>query len=72
MRRKGACLDKAGAERFGGSLKRERTGHSPSATRQDVRDEVSDDIEMFYNSTRWHASLGYVRSNAYEAGLKAA
>jgi putative transposase len=72
MRRKGDCLDHAGAERCFSSLKRERTAHCPYATRQEARDEVIDSIEMFYNSTRLHSYLGYVSPNVYEAVLKAA
>jgi putative transposase len=45
--RKGECLDNAVAERFFGSLKRERTNHSRYATRQEARDDVIDYIEMF-------------------------
>jgi len=72
MSRKGECLDNAVAERFFGSLKRERTSHGQYATRQEARDDVIDYIEMFYNSKRLHSSLGYVSPNAYEAVLKAA
>jgi putative transposase len=72
MSRKGDCLDNAVAERFFGSLKRERTGHGQYATRQEARDDVIDYIEMFYNSTRLHSYLGYVSPNAYEAMLTAA
>jgi transposase InsO family protein len=72
MSRKGECLDNAGAERFFGSLKRERTAHCQYATRQEARDDVIDYIEMFYNSRRLHSYLGYVSPNAYEAVLKAA
>jgi putative transposase len=48
MSRKGDCLDNAVAERFFGSLKRERTAHCQYATRQEARDDVIDYIEMFY------------------------
>jgi putative transposase len=72
MSRKGDCLDNAVAERFFGSLKRERTAHCQYATRQEARDDVIDYIEMFYNSTRLHSYLGYISPNAYEVMLKAA
>jgi putative transposase len=67
MSRKGDCLDHAVAERFFGSLKRKRTAHGHDATRQEARDDVIDDIEMFYNSRRKHSYLGYVSPNEYEA-----
>ncbi len=66
MSRKGECLDNAVAERFFGSLKRERTSHQYYETRQEARDDVIDYIEMFYNSTRKHSYLGYVSPNEYE------
>lgn len=66
MSRKGDCLDNAVAERFFGSLKRERTSHQYYETRQEARDDVIDYIEMFYNSTRIHSYLGYVSPNDYE------
>lgn len=66
MSRKGDCLDNSVAERFFGSLKRERTSHRYYETRQEARDDVIDYIEMFYNSTRKHSYLGYVSPNEYE------
>ena len=47
MSGKGECLDNAVAERFFGSLKRERTSQRYYVTRQEARDEVVDYIEMF-------------------------
>ena len=67
MREKGECLDNAVAERFFGSLKGERTAHGQYATRQEAQADVVDDSEMFYNSQRFHSSLGYASPNAYEA-----
>ena len=71
-RRKGACLEKAVAERCGGSLQRDRTAHGQYAPRQDARDEVIDSSAMLYHSRRLHSYLGYGSPNAYEAVLKAA
>jgi putative transposase len=66
MSRKGDCLDNAVAERFFGSLKRERTHHRQYMTRQEARADVVDYVEMFYNSWRKHSYLGYVSPNEYE------
>jgi putative transposase len=66
MSGKGDCLDNAVAERFFGSLKRERTSYRHYKTRQEARDDVVDYIEMFYNSTRLHSYLGYMSPNDYE------
>jgi putative transposase len=72
MSRKGDCLDNAVVERFFGSLKGERTALCHYATRQEARDDVIDYIEMFYNSTRLHSSLGYVSPNDFERLAKVA
>jgi len=67
MSRQGDGLENAVAERFFGSLKRERTTHCPYATRQEAREDVVDDIAMFYNSKRKPSYLGYCSPNEYEA-----
>ena len=72
MSGKGDCLDNAVAERFFGSLKRERTSKRYYRTRQEARDDIIDYIEMFYNSWRKHSYLGYVSPNAYEKIVQAA
>lgn len=72
MSRKGECLDNAVAERFFGSLKRERTSYRYYETRQEARDDVIDYIEMFYNSTRKHSYLEYLSPNDYEKFPRAA
>ena len=66
MSRKGDCLDNAVVERFFGSLKRECTALRHYATRQEARGDVIDYVEMFYNSTRLHSSLGYISPNDFE------
>ena len=66
MSGKGDCVDHAVAERFFGSVKRERTSYQHYETRQEARDDVIDYIEMFYNSTRKHSYLGYMSPNEYE------
>jgi putative transposase len=72
MSGKGDGLDKAVAERFFGSLKRERTSKRYDLTRQEARDDIIDYIEMFYNSWRKHAYFGYVSPNEYERCARAA
>ncbi len=72
MSGKGDCLDNAVAERFFGSLKRERTSKRYYLTRQEARDDIIDYIEMFYNSWRKHSYLGYVSPNEYEKIAQAA
>jgi putative transposase len=72
MSGKGECLDHALAERFFGSLTQERTSHTDDATRQEAKDDIIDDIEMFYTSTRLHSYLGSVSPNDDEGLAKAA
>ena len=66
MSGKGDCLDNAVAERFFGSLKRERPSQRDYETCQEARNDVMEYIEMFYNSRRLHSYLGYMSPNAYE------
>lgn len=66
MSRKGNCWDNAVMERFFGSLKRERTDLRLYATRDELKADVIDYIEMFYNSRRLHSYLGYVSPADYE------
>jgi putative transposase len=54
MSRRGNCHDNAVAESFFPLLKRERIKQKIYITRQDARGDVSDYIEMFYNSKRRH------------------
>jgi putative transposase len=72
MSGKGNCLDNAVAERFFGSMKRERTSKGAYLTRAQARADVVDYIEMFYNSTRKHSYLGYKSPNEYEVLAKVA
>jgi transposase InsO family protein len=72
MSGKGDGLDNAVAERFVGSLKRERTSKRYDRTCQEARDDVIDYIELFYNRWRKHSYLGYVSPNAYEKIAQAA
>jgi transposase InsO family protein len=67
MSRKGNCLDNAPVEPFFGSLKRERTDLRLYATREELRADVIDYIEMFYNSCRQHSYLGYTNPMEFEA-----
>ena len=72
MSRKGNCWDNAPVERFFGSLKRERTDLRLYATREELRADVMDYIEMFYNSWRQHSYLGYTSPMEFEAKVNVA
>lgn len=58
MSRHGNCHDNAVAERIFQLLKRERIMRRTYPTRDDARQDVFDDIEMFYNPKRKHTNNG--------------
>lgn len=66
MSRKGNCWDNAVVERFFRSLKDEQTNRRFCETRAELRRDVFDYIEMFYNRERLHSSLGYLSPAAFE------
>jgi transposase InsO family protein len=68
MSRRGNCWDNAVVERVFRSVKHEGLDETakaqPAAT---VKATVIDYMEMFYNSHRFHATLGYLSPNVFEA-----
>ncbi len=66
MSRSGVCLDNAVAERFFGTLKTECLTNWQDKPAEEVRHDVTDYIEMFYNSERLHSYLAYSSPNEYE------
>jgi len=67
MSRKGDCWDNAPKESFFGTLKCELGLHKIRPPREQVRREVFEYIEVFYNRQRLHSSLGYQTPVAFEA-----
>ena len=63
----GNCWDNAAMESFFGSLKNEWVYGKNYSTREAAKDDLFKYIELFYNSQRRHASLGYVSPAEYEA-----
>ena len=72
MSRRGNCWDKAVAESFFSSLKKERIKKRIDKTREIANAEIYDYIEMFYNRTRRHSHLNGVSPEAFEAASKLA
>lgn len=66
MSRKGNCWDNSVAESFFGSLKTERVFFANYKTREEARQDITDYIEMFYNSKRLHSHLGYLSPREFE------
>jgi transposase InsO family protein len=58
MSRKGNCYDNAPTESFWGTLKQEMVHHRRFRTRQEAQATIQEWIEIFYNRTRRHTSLG--------------
>ncbi|RQR68743.1 IS3 family transposase [Burkholderia sp. Bp9010] len=60
MSRKGNCWDNAPTESFFNSLKNERVHATRYRTHQDAKVDLFEYIEVFYNRSRRHSSLGFV------------
>ena len=67
MSRKGDCWDNAPKESFFGTLKCELGLHDSRPPREQVRREVFEYIEVFYNRQRLHSTLGYQTPTEFEA-----
>lgn len=66
MSRRGNCYDNAVAESFFSSLKKERTRKRTYRTRDLLRADIFDYIEVFYNRRRRHSYLGHVSPAQFE------
>ena len=66
MSRKGNCWDNAVMERFFLNLKMERVWQTRYANHAEAKQDITDYIVNFYNSTRLHSKLGYRSPAQYE------
>lgn len=66
MSRRGNCWDNAPMESFFASLKKELIRGEHFATREEARASLFEYIEIFFNQTRRHSSLGYMSPAEYE------
>lgn len=66
MSRSGNVWDNAAMESFFSSHKTERTEGKPYRTRDEVRADVFDYIERFYNTIRRHSTIGYLSPVEFE------
>jgi len=62
----GVCWDNAWAESFNGTLKNERCNRTRYPTRRHAIQDVTRYIELRYNQTRLHSSIGYATPNEVE------
>ena len=66
MSRSGNCLDNAVAESFFHTLKKECLMNWRDMSAEEVKHDIVDYIEMFYNSQRLHSFNGYLSPNDFE------
>ena len=66
MSRRGNCWDNAAMESFFSTLKTERLGRQRYRTRNELRADVFDYIERFYNPKRRHSTIGYISPVQFE------
>jgi putative transposase len=71
MSRRGNCWDNAAMESFFSTLKTERLSRRRYRTRDDLRADVFDYIERFYNPKRRHSTIGYLSPVQFENLLSA-
>jgi putative transposase len=67
MSRRGKCWDNAVVESFFHTLKTEIVSHRRYSTREEARQDMFEWIEVFYNRTRRHSTLGYRSPAEFEA-----
>jgi putative transposase len=66
MGSKGDCFDNAVAESFFATLKKELINRRSWPSKAELRTEVFDYIEVFYNRERRHSTLGQLSPADYE------
>jgi putative transposase len=66
MSRKGNCWDNAAMESFFGTLKEECVGSTIYSSHEEARLALFTYLEVYYNRTRRHSTLGYVSPLIYE------
>jgi transposase InsO family protein len=66
MGSRGDCFDNAVAESFFATLKKELIHRRSWPDREELRREVFDYIEIFYNATRRHSTLNMLSPATYE------
>ena len=66
MSRRANCWDNAVVESFFGTLKNELVYRRPWSTREEVRDAISEYIEIFYNRIRRHSTIGGMSPARFE------
>lgn len=71
MSRKGNCYDNAFAESFFATLKKELIYRNEYKTKEEARKAIFEYIEVWYNRSRLHSSLGYKTPVQFEESFAA-
>jgi transposase InsO family protein len=71
MGSRGDCFDNAVAESFFATLNKELVNRRPWPGEAELRSEIFDDIEVFYNRQRRHGTLGMRRRRTSKKALSA-
>jgi putative transposase len=71
MSRAGEVWDNSAMESFFSTLKTERVARKVYRTRDEIRADVFDYIERFYNPKRRHSTLGYISPIEFENAQRA-
>ncbi len=66
MSRRGNCWDNAAMESFFSTMKTERLSRKQYRNRDELRADVFDYIERFYNPRRRHSTIGYISPVQFE------
>jgi putative transposase len=69
MGSRGDCFDNAVAESFFATLKKELVNRQPWPQKDELRSEIFDYIEIFYNRQRRHGTLGMRSPADFEEGI---
>ena len=69
MSRKGNCYDNAAMESFWSTLKLELVYRTSFTNRRAAKSALFDYIEVFYNRSRSHTSIGYLSPSTFESKL---
>lgn len=62
----GTCWDNAVAESFFATLKKESNYEGKYESVRSAEEDISSYIEVFYNTTRLHSTLGYQSPSSFE------
>jgi putative transposase len=66
MSRKGNCYDNACIESFFNTIKKELINKKEYSNKEELKNDLFEYIDVYYNNERIHSSLGYLTPREYE------